>query len=190
MNPRSIAWMALIFPLLVLWGCKEPNNDGSPPQHSEAPDFIQHPDTTAHADTKPNGAVPEVKEQENSKSSTIDLSSFTATKQAKDFIQKTWPTVLENCPGLKTYASDFVISGISDMHESIYGSNVRGIGLTIRINDAPSSIPAGFGAGGHTCNYRVTMDKRSIIFEKDVCMEVCKERSFTHSSSNRVIPLL
>lgn len=118
-----------------------------------------------------------------------DFSSFRASKSAKAFVRETWPMVLQNCPGLQSYASDYVITGIDDMHESNYGSDVRGIGVTIRIMDVPASIPAGFGAGGHTCNYRVTMDKRNIIFEKDVCMEVCKDRNFTHSSSNRVIPL-
>ncbi|HOX49868.1 MAG TPA: hypothetical protein PKY05_00160 [Fibrobacteria bacterium] len=100
-----------------------------------------------------------------------------------------WALLKANCPGFREYAEDLSIDGISDMRDPVFGPKVSGFGISLKIAEIPKAIPKKFGAGGHTCEFRVSPSEEFLITQKTVCAEVCYARGFEDIRENRLTPL-
>lgn len=118
----------------------------------------------------------------------IDLENDQASRSAKAIAQDVLPKLLEACPGLNDYAPDLTFVGLDDMSDPIFKES-SGVGMKFKVADRPSIVPGRFLVGGHTCEYRVTTDLRTLIIQKTACASVCLEREVEHTGRDLRYPL-
>lgn len=90
----------------------------------------------------------------------------------KQVVEKAWPKVMANCPGLDLYAADLSFAGIED-NLSFAPDHAQRIEIKIRVAERPTRIPASYRASGHLCGFGISPDGGQLIIAKDSCASVC-----------------
>lgn len=114
--------------------------------------------------------------------------------EARAVINTGWPKVLSACPGLNRYAADLQFKQIDDhLHLFDHEADERhralnGAEIDLVVADRPHAIPGGFRVNGHTCQYIIGTDTKTLRIQKSMCVSLCLDREY-NGPTDYVIPL-
>lgn len=93
----------------------------------------------------------------------------------KVFLRENWPRALKTCPGLALYGYDVTFR---DAHEvpALFPGDRAVVEVSVQIAEIPRQIPDRFGAGGHTCSFKIAASSSSLSTSKTACANTCLNR--------------
>jgi hypothetical protein len=117
--------------------------------------------------------------------SPINLTDNLVVKpKAGIIINKTWPKVLNVCPGLRNYAPELEYDGIDDWTDPKTSPARWSVIVRFNIPEGSKLIPTTYHARGNTCFFKISRDGKSVSIPKSSCKSVCLDRTITDAEDN------
>lgn len=98
-----------------------------------------------------------------------------ASAEGAALVAQKWPALRAACPGLDKFSAALQPATVED-NFSYAPEDAQRASVSYRIADSDTSIPAKYGAAGHTCYFEVARDGSEGIVSKSACQAVCLDR--------------
>lgn len=115
---------------------------------------------------------------------TLTKPEFEGKPEVVSIADSNWDKLINSCPGLDKYSSDLSYDGLSDW--TYLGEPMSRVEIKFKVSKAPESIPNSFNAWGHTCSFGVSPDGQTLRIQKDLCVSLCKAKTYVGSGSDFV----
>lgn len=98
-----------------------------------------------------------------------------ASAEGTALVAQKWPALRAACPGLDKFSIALQPAAVDD-NFSYAPQHAQRATVSYRVADGDTTIPAAFGASGHTCSFEISRDGSEGIVSKSACQAVCLDR--------------